>query len=95
MAGAIGVHSVFARRALRAGAPRFAPSFALPSATRIDRRLVGGAALFGIGWGLAGLCPGPALVSAVGLSPATIAFVAAMLVSMGVYDRLFESAPRA
>ena len=90
MLGAIGVHLVFARRARSSAAPRFAPAFVLPLATRLDRRLLGGAALFGIGWGIAGFCPGPAVVSVVTLAPAALAFVAAMLVAMGVYSLLFE-----
>ncbi len=92
MLGAIGVHLVFARRAKTAAAPRFAPAFALPLTTGIDRRLLLGAALFGIGWGIAGFCPGPAVVSVVTLAPTALAFVAAMLVAMGAYAFVFERA---
>lgn len=60
----------------------------LPSSTVVDRRLVGGSLLFGIGWGLAGLCPGPALVVAgTGNLPALV-FVAAMVAGMAVFERL-------
>ncbi len=60
----------------------------LPVSHVIDRRLVGGSLLFGIGWGLAGLCPGPALVVA-GLGEAkALGFVAAMLAGMAVFERL-------
>jgi hypothetical protein len=60
----------------------------LPSARRIDRRLVMGSLLFGIGWGIAGFCPGPGLV-ALGMGEAKAAvFVAAMLVGMGVFEWL-------
>ncbi|WP_320077077.1 DUF6691 family protein, partial [Klebsiella variicola] len=56
--------------------------------TAIDRRLVVGSALFGIGWGMAGLCPGPAVASlALGLAP-TVLFVVAMALGMVVHDRL-------
>ena len=48
----------------------------------IDARLVGGAALFGVGWGLAGFCPGPAVVSIVSGATATLVFVGAMLAAM-------------
>lgn len=66
----------------------------LPTARTIDRRLVGGSVLFGIGWGIAGFCPGPALVAlGMGLAPAMI-FVAAMLVGMGVFE-LIERRRRA
>jgi uncharacterized membrane protein YedE/YeeE len=60
----------------------------LPGARQIDRRLVGGSVLFGIGWGLAGFCPGPGLV-ALGMGEWKAAvFVIAMLAGMGAFDRL-------
>lgn len=62
--------------------PLFGEKFALPDRTDLDPRLIAGAALFGIGWGIAGLCPGPAVASLV-LSPVhAIPFVAAMLAGM-------------
>ena len=58
----------------------------LATAARIDRRLVHGSLLFGIGWGIAGFCPGPGLV-ALGMGEGkAVAFVAAMLVGMGVFE---------
>jgi uncharacterized protein len=80
MIGAVGVHFLFVRRALRGGSPRFAPSFSWPPPASVDARLVVGAAIFGVGWGLAGYCPGPALVSLATLTPAVVIFVAAMAV---------------
>lgn len=62
----------------------------LPAAGAIDARLVGGAALFGLGWGLAGICPGPALVLLGAGSAKGALFCAAMLAGMG----LFELSPR-
>ena len=60
----------------------------LPTARNIDRRLVGGALLFGIGWGVAGFCPGPALV-ALGMGQIkAVVFVAAMLSGMGLFELL-------
>jgi len=60
----------------------------IPSITRIDGRLVGGGVLFGVGWGIAGFCPGPAIVAlGSGLGEAWI-FVAAMLVGMLIHDRV-------
>ena len=61
-----------------------------PTRTDIDRRLVIGAILFGIGWGLVGLCPGPALVNLTGLMPDLMVFVLAMAVGM-IIENLWES----
>lgn len=85
MAGAIGAHLFFARRAESGGAPRFAPKFELPTRRDLDLKLVGGAALFGLGWGIGGLCPGPALVSSVAGAKTTLVFAVTMLLSMFVY----------
>jgi uncharacterized membrane protein YedE/YeeE len=61
----------------------------LPGTRDIDRRLIVGSALFGIGWGVAGFCPGPALV-ALGMGEVkALVFVAAMLAGMGIFE-LFE-----
>lgn len=78
--------------AIAVGLPAFAwarrAKVKLPDSTRIDRRLVGGSLLFGIGWGLAGLCPGPALVVA-GLGDwKALGFVAAMLAGMAIFELL-------
>ena len=60
----------------------------LSRARDIDRRLIAGSALFGIGWGIAGFCPGPALV-ALGMGGAkALVFVAAMLAGMGIFELL-------
>ena len=58
----------------------------LPTATRIDRRLVLGALAFGAGWGLAGLCPGPALALIATGNGKVLVFVASMLVGMGIFE---------
>jgi uncharacterized membrane protein YedE/YeeE len=58
----------------------------MPTATQVDRRLVGGGLLFGIGWGIAGFCPGPALVAlGMGEQKASV-FVGAMLIGMGLFE---------
>jgi uncharacterized protein len=93
MGGAIGVHAMVARRARRGPASPDGERYSLWSAPRVDRRLLLGAAVFGLGWGVAGFCPGPALVSLVSLSPSTIAFVGAMVAGMLLFDRLYD-APR-
>jgi hypothetical protein len=75
------------RLARRRGAPVLALAFALPDRTDLDRKLVIGAALFGVGWGLGGLCPGPALAGLLQGVPQVHVFVAAMLVGMWIHDR--------
>ncbi|HSK38524.1 MAG TPA: YeeE/YedE family protein [Arenibaculum sp.] len=82
MGGAMIVAFVGYRHVLRRPAPLFAARFELPTRRDIDDRLVVGAALFGIGWGLAGFCPGPAL-TALAVEPAKAGvFVGAMLAGM-------------
>ncbi|WP_332688316.1 YeeE/YedE family protein [Bosea sp. (in: a-proteobacteria)] len=67
--------------------PAFDDGFHLPATSPIDRRLVLGSAIFGIGWGMAGFCPGPALASlSLGLAPVVL-FVIAMLAGMTLHDR--------
>jgi uncharacterized membrane protein YedE/YeeE len=63
-------------------APMFAPSFQLPTSKNIDAKLLGGAALFGVGWGLSGFCPGPAIASVVFGRMESITFVIAMAAGM-------------
>jgi hypothetical protein len=88
MLGAIGVHAPLARMILRRQSPVLAPAFSLPGRRDADRRLVIGAAVFGIGWGLAGLCPGPAVTTLASGKPVALAFVTAMLAGMALTQRL-------
>jgi len=75
------------------GRPVLAEDFSLPAKTRIDRPLILGSAIFGIGWGIAGFCPGPALSAfALGLLP-VILFVCAMIAGMLAHDRLVAKEP--
>jgi len=67
-------------------AARMSPRMLWPSKTEIDRELVIGSALFGAGWGLVGLCPGPALENLATLSPRVIVFVIAMAAGMVLHD---------
>ena len=59
--------------------------FSLPTQTRLDRPLILGSALFGVGWGLVGFCPGPAVAAVVTGLPAVLGFVAAMLAGMALH----------
>lgn len=82
MAGGIAVTFIGFRLVLRRSQPIFDKTFHLPTAD-IDARIIVGPAIFGIGWGLAGFCPGPAFTAlTIGGGPAVL-FVAAMMVGMG------------
>jgi uncharacterized membrane protein YedE/YeeE len=80
------VNLVFFQLVLRRGAPLLAPSFSLPPRTTVDVRLVAGSVLFGVGWGLGGFCPGPAILCVVTGAVPILAFVGAMLVAMAAHD---------
>jgi hypothetical protein len=86
MAGAVAVASLGFAIARRRGAPVLAERSFWPTRTDIDAQLLIAGGLFGIGWGLVGLCPGPALVNLTGLSLPVIAFVVAMAIGMVGYD---------
>ena len=73
---------------LKRKTPLFTEAFSVPLNTAIDKPLIIGAALFGIGWGLFGYCPGPAIAALVYFEPTTVIFVLAMLVGMGIGQRL-------
>ncbi len=69
--------------------PVLVDEFELPTKKGLDTRLLGGSALFGVGWGLSGFCPGPAVTAlATGLTP-VFAFVVAMIAGMAIYKRIF------
>lgn len=88
MLGAVAVSTIGYRLAFRRARPLAAARFSLPARSDVDARLLGGAALFGAGWGLAGFCPGPALSGlAFGATP-TIVFVIAMAAGMMLARRL-------
>jgi uncharacterized membrane protein YedE/YeeE len=80
MGGALLIHAPLVRIARGRPKPRFGDRFDWPTRSAIDVKLVAGAAVFGVGWGLSGYCPGPALVGAASLIPRTLVFVAALAV---------------
>jgi uncharacterized membrane protein YedE/YeeE len=82
MLGAIATYAPAHRLAIRRQRPILATAFDLPTPRNVDARLVAGAALFGVGWGLGGLCPGPALTALASGEPAALVFVSAMLVGI-------------
>lgn len=86
MGGAIAVGSIAFAFAKRRSLSLLGSPMQLPSARHIDRRLIGGNALFGIGWGLAGICPGPALVLLGAGATQGLVFVAAMLGGMALFE---------
>lgn len=82
MVGAIALHFVLFRLILRRGSPIFGEKFHLPTLRSINPRLVIGAALFGVGWALAGYCPGPGIVATASGTSSALVFVAAMAAGM-------------
>jgi|SoiMethySBSTD1v2_1073268.scaffolds.fasta_scaffold401585_2 uncharacterized membrane protein YedE/YeeE len=86
MIGAIAVYSILYRIIRHRTAPLFATFFSVPTRSDLDARLLGGAALFGIGWGLGGFCPGPAITSLASGHWSVIVFVAAMVAGMFLYQ---------
>lgn len=85
MGGAVLVMAVAWRIRAQMAKPLFGEKFSLPDRSDLDPQLLAGSALFGVGWGIAGLCPGPAIAS-LALSPvAVLPFVAAMLAGMALY----------
>lgn len=88
MFGALVVTMPGFRLVLRRGRPWYADAFSLPTSTDLEPRLLIGAAMFGLGWGLAGLCPGPAVADLVTGRREILVFVAAMLAGMALSSRL-------
>ena len=82
MGGALATTWVGYRLAFKRPAPLFAPQFTLPTRRDIDTPLVVGAAVFGVGWGLVGFCPGPAIAALTSLRVEPFVFIAAMAVGM-------------
>jgi uncharacterized membrane protein YedE/YeeE len=83
--GAIAVHLLLYRLIIRRPSPLFHHTFCMPTRKDIDARLIGGAALFGLGWGIGGICPGPGIVSGATLGSEALVFVTAMVGGMVAY----------
>jgi uncharacterized membrane protein YedE/YeeE len=92
MGGAVLVMAFAWQLRKRLGHPLFAEKFVLPDRSDLDARLSLGSALFGIGWGLGGLCPGPAIASLALAPAAMLPFVLAMLAGMAIHRLLSSSA---
>lgn len=83
MIGAIGVHSLSYRFIAKRESPVLTTKFQIPTRREIDSKLVVGSTLFGIGWGLGGFCPGPAIVAAASGHTAVLIFLTSM--AAGIY----------
>ncbi|ATH06813.1 YeeE/YedE family protein [Halobacteriovorax marinus] len=90
MIGAIGFN-FFSFKKITKKKPLFSDSHFLPTKSDIDKRLILGASIFGIGWGLLGICPGPAIVNLVTLNTNAVLFVASMTIGMFIF-KLIEKA---
>lgn len=82
MLGAIGVHALAFRITMKRNSPLLEASFQLPTKTKIDRRLTMGAIIFGLGWGWAGICPGPGLVALLSGDVRFMLFIGSLLIGM-------------
>lgn len=94
MAGAVIVMAIAWRIQSRMTRPMLGEKFSLPDRRDFDGRLIAGSALFGVGWGIAGLCPGPALASLAQSPLSVLPFLAAMLAGMALHNLLPVTNPR-
>jgi uncharacterized protein len=85
MIGAILTHALFYKIILKRKSPLLDESFHLPSKHDIDFKLFAGAALFGLGWGWAGICPGPALAGLFSGESSLYYFIASMIIGMKLF----------
>lgn len=86
MGGALVVHMTLFRIIVKRRSPLFGSKFELPQRRDINHRLVIGSALFGIGWGLAGYCPAPAITAVASFSVPAMTFVVSMLIGMMLFN---------
>jgi len=91
MGGAVLVTLALFPLILRRRRPLLETRFSITTATKVDAALLGGAALFGVGWGLSGICPGPGIVNLASGRSTAILFVAAMAASAAIYRLIARS----
>jgi len=92
MGGAVAVAMLAFRFVIKRGQPLFESEFHLPRMTKVDRRVLVGSAIFGLGWGIGGYCPGPGVAALSAGSADALVFVAGMVLGSLLYRRL--AAPR-
>lgn len=85
MIGALAVHTILFRLITKRSSPIFSDKFQIPKRKDVDAKLLVGSALFGIGWGLVGYCPAPAIVATATFTQAPIIFVTSLLIGMLLY----------
>lgn len=90
MGGAIAVYAVALQIAGRRDAPGFGQQFRLPTRKEITPSLIIGSALFGVGWGLSGFCPGPAIVAAAAMVTPALYFLPSLIAGMLIHRFFFE-----
>lgn len=90
MISAIAVHGVSYFFIVKRRRPILAVHFQIPTRRDIDSKLVTGAVIFGMGWGLAGFCPGPAIVASATLNPSVLLFLAGMIGGIYAYTLIYQ-----
>jgi uncharacterized membrane protein YedE/YeeE len=93
MAGAIMIHSTLYFLIKKRSTPLLDTKFHIPTRKDIDWRLLTGSAIFGLGWGWAGICPGPGIVAAVSGDINVLTYLAALLVGMGFFKLVEKKLP--
>lgn len=88
MAGAVGVHAVAYRLIIKRTSPLLDTKFQIPSRKDLDGKLIAGAVIFGLGWGWAGVCPGPGIVALASGERSFIYFVISMFLGMKIFQWL-------
>jgi uncharacterized protein len=88
MGGALGVAALAFRWVRGRSRPLAAPAFSLPAPQSLDAGLIGGAAVFGVGWGISGYCPGPSVVALASGGAGVVVFVVAVLAGIALVGRV-------